>query len=365
MPSATHPLSIAWRWMASRSPRGAEGRRPVPHRRHPARRSPRCRPRFRSRLFRGHDGRGDAARLRHGRARRAGCDTAEGHAEIARRLRTGTLAPRASTGYRRAGGRPPAAGRHAARSPGARDRGFGGPRRTSRFRARRASRSFTTGDELVEPGRADPRSPGEALERLRPCGRARARGLSRLDQPAPPDREDAIASALAAALERHDLLVISGGVSAGPVRLRPRGARSARRARVLPRDLAAAGPPVVVRQGAVRHGGVRPARQPGVRARLPRAICHPGARPTRGASARKAPPRVALARDFASRSASPISCRSRSGTISRVGRWPSRGRPAGPAISSRSPARTASSSCRPDRATILRDSPCRSIAGRP
>ena len=74
---------------------------------------------------------------------------------------------------------------------------------------------LTTGDELVEPGEP-------ILEHQ--VRRSNAYGLSAALVLAGfppstnlqlPDREDAIASALAAALELHDVLVLSGGVSAG------------------------------------------------------------------------------------------------------------------------------------------------------
>jgi molybdopterin molybdotransferase len=74
---------------------------------------------------------------------------------------------------------------------------------------------FTTGDELVEPGEP---ILDHQVRRSNAYGLAAALALSGFPASANrqlPDREDAIASALAAALERHDVLVISGGVSAG------------------------------------------------------------------------------------------------------------------------------------------------------
>jgi molybdopterin molybdotransferase len=74
---------------------------------------------------------------------------------------------------------------------------------------------FTTGDELVEPG-----EPILEHQVRRSNAYGLGAALSLAGFPASvnlqlPDRKDAIASALGAALERHDLLVISGGVSAG------------------------------------------------------------------------------------------------------------------------------------------------------
>ena len=73
----------------------------------------------------------------------------------------------------------------------------------------------TTGDELVEPGMP---ILDHQIRRSNAYGLAAALALAgfapRLDLQLP-DREDAIASALGAALEENDVLVLSGGVSAG------------------------------------------------------------------------------------------------------------------------------------------------------
>ncbi len=74
---------------------------------------------------------------------------------------------------------------------------------------------FTTGDELVEPGEP---ILDHQVRRSNAYGLAAALSLAGFPPSANlhlPDREDAIASALGAALERHDVLVLSGGVSAG------------------------------------------------------------------------------------------------------------------------------------------------------
>jgi molybdopterin molybdotransferase len=74
---------------------------------------------------------------------------------------------------------------------------------------------FTTGDELVEPG-----EPILAHQVRRSNAYGLAAALSLASFPAStnrqlPDREHALGSALGEALERHDVLVLSGGVSAG------------------------------------------------------------------------------------------------------------------------------------------------------
>lgn len=74
---------------------------------------------------------------------------------------------------------------------------------------------ITTGDELVEPG--EPILPHQ-IRRSNAYGLAAALSLAGFPPAANlqlPDREDAIASALRAALAGNDVLVISGGVSAG------------------------------------------------------------------------------------------------------------------------------------------------------
>lgn len=73
----------------------------------------------------------------------------------------------------------------------------------------------TTGDELVEPG---PPILDHQLRRSNAYGLAAAlalAGFAPLDDRHLPDQEQALASSLADALERHDVLVLSGGVSAG------------------------------------------------------------------------------------------------------------------------------------------------------
>lgn len=74
---------------------------------------------------------------------------------------------------------------------------------------------ITTGDELIEPG--EPILPHQ-IRRSNAYGLAAALSLAGFPPAANlqlPDREDAIASALRAALAGNDVLVISGGVSAG------------------------------------------------------------------------------------------------------------------------------------------------------
>jgi molybdopterin molybdotransferase len=87
----------------------------------------------------------------------------------------------------------------------------------ARIPASRAPRIavITTGDELVEPGEP---IEGHQVRRSNAYGLAAALTLAGYPPQADvqlPDREDAIAAALGAALERNDVLVLSGGVSAG------------------------------------------------------------------------------------------------------------------------------------------------------
>jgi len=74
---------------------------------------------------------------------------------------------------------------------------------------------ITTGDELVEPGRP---IAAHQIRRSNAYGLAAALNLGGFP-PAQdlqlPDREESLAAALRAALEAHDVLVLSGGVSAG------------------------------------------------------------------------------------------------------------------------------------------------------
>jgi molybdopterin molybdotransferase len=73
----------------------------------------------------------------------------------------------------------------------------------------------TTGDELVEPGQP---IEGHQVRRSNAYGLAAALTLAGFPPDANlqlPDREDTLATALGAALERRDVLVLSGGVSAG------------------------------------------------------------------------------------------------------------------------------------------------------
>src|SRR5687767_7628869 len=74
---------------------------------------------------------------------------------------------------------------------------------------------LTTGDELVEPG--EPILEHQ-VRRSNAYGLAGALSLAGFAPAANlqlPDREDAISAAPASALEQHDVLVLSGGVSAG------------------------------------------------------------------------------------------------------------------------------------------------------
>ncbi|MFZ9734863.1 MAG: gephyrin-like molybdotransferase Glp [Burkholderiaceae bacterium] len=74
---------------------------------------------------------------------------------------------------------------------------------------------FSSGDELVAPGQ--PLLPGKIYDSNRPMMMALLRGLGVqvTDMGCLPDRLDATRAALAAAAERHDLLMTSGGVSVG------------------------------------------------------------------------------------------------------------------------------------------------------
>ncbi|MFN3481412.1 MAG: gephyrin-like molybdotransferase Glp [Rhabdaerophilum calidifontis] len=75
---------------------------------------------------------------------------------------------------------------------------------------------FSTGDEVVEPG-SGPLPPGAQFDSNRPmlAGLLAARGMEPVDLGILPDNRDAIARALAAAAERCEALVTSGGVSTG------------------------------------------------------------------------------------------------------------------------------------------------------
>ena len=248
----------------------------------------------------------------------------------------------------------------------ARDRRLGGTRRalgvaraTHRRHSRpamnsssRASRSSPTRCGARTPTASPPRSRSRVSRRRPTCTCPTVKDAHHM-------RRFALRSSA------HDVLVLSGGVSAG-------------RFDHVPAVLAALG----VRE--VFHGiAQRPGRPMwfGVGAGGQAVFALPGnpvsvlvclARyviPALGrmvGRARPAPAQVGPGAGIRLREArSPVSCRSRSGTISKDGRWRSRGRPAGPATSSRSPARTASSSCRAGRRRIPRGSRFRSIAGRP
>ena len=293
-------------------------------------------------------------------------DTADGHAELQRR---------AANRYPGATciGRVPMRGRATSccrPARGSRRRSLRSPHRratpNSRFPARRASRSSPPATNSSSRASRSSTTRSGARTRTASLRRFRSRAFAPSANLQLPDREDAIASALRLALERHDVLVLSGGVSAGRFDYVPSGARIARRARGLPRHCAAAGP---ARCGsAVGAAGTAVFALPGnpvsVLVCLARYVipalgrtggpARPGpapGRPGAGFHLREAP-HLFPARHARLRSA-------------RSGRWPSRGRPAGQATSSPSPARTGSSSCRPGRRLMPRDSPCRSIAGRP
>jgi len=157
---------------------------------------------------------------------------------------------------------------------------------------------FTTGDELVEPGKP---ILDHQVRRSNAYGLAAALALAGFPASANqqlPDREDAIASALAAALELHDVLVLSGGVSAGrfdyvPTVLASLGVResfhgiSQRPGRPLWFGTGASGTAVFALPGNPVSVLVCLARYV-----IPALVLLVG-------QARKAPPRVALARDFA------------------------------------------------------------------
>ncbi len=74
---------------------------------------------------------------------------------------------------------------------------------------------LTTGDELVEPGEPILEHQVRRSNAYGLAGALTLAGFGPAENLQLPDREDAIASALGAALERHDVLVLSGGVSAG------------------------------------------------------------------------------------------------------------------------------------------------------
>lgn len=74
---------------------------------------------------------------------------------------------------------------------------------------------LTTGDELVEPGEPILEHQVRRSNAYGLAGALTLAGFAPAANLQLPDREDAISAALAAALEQHDVLVLSGGVSAG------------------------------------------------------------------------------------------------------------------------------------------------------
>ena len=178
-PSAMRRHSTASRWTASRS-RAARDR-PARFRLagHQAAGDARPLPARRCRLYRGHDRRGAAARLRHGRPRREGRDRERPRRANRRRLRAGARRHVHRRGSRCAGGR------RAARRPAP---GSAAPEIAIAASAGRAQLEVSrrpriavvsTGDELVEPGEPILDAPGPALECLWPRRGARARRVSR------------------------------------------------------------------------------------------------------------------------------------------------------------------------------------------
>jgi molybdopterin molybdotransferase len=156
----------------------------------------------------------------------------------------------------------------------------------------------TTGDELVEPG--EPILEHQ-VRRSNAYGLAAALALAGFPPASDlqlPDREDIIASALGAALPRHDVLVLSGGVSAGrfdhvPAVLESLGAR-----RLFHGIAQRPGRPMWFGTGASGSAVFAlPGNPVSVLVCLVRYVV-PALRRLVGASARP-PPRVALAREFA------------------------------------------------------------------
>lgn len=74
---------------------------------------------------------------------------------------------------------------------------------------------LTTGDELVEPGEPILEHQVRRSNAYGLAGALTLAGFAPATNLQLPDREDTITAALGAALERHDVLVLSGGVSAG------------------------------------------------------------------------------------------------------------------------------------------------------
>lgn len=74
---------------------------------------------------------------------------------------------------------------------------------------------LTTGDELVEPGEPILEHQVRRSNAYGLAGALTLAGFAPAANLQLPDREDAISAALAAALSQHDVLVLSGGVSAG------------------------------------------------------------------------------------------------------------------------------------------------------
>lgn len=74
---------------------------------------------------------------------------------------------------------------------------------------------FSTGDEIAEPGSTLPAGAVYDANRFSVAALLRAQGVAVTDLGILPDRREAIAEALAAASQAHDLIVTSGGVSEG------------------------------------------------------------------------------------------------------------------------------------------------------
>ena len=140
----------------------------------------------------------------------------------------------------------------------------------------------STGNELVEPG--DPIETWQ-LRRSNAYGLVaalRRRGFLRVADDHLPDDAAVLPERLREHLQSYDVLILSGGVSMGKFDLVPMALEACGVQAGVPQGGAAPRQALLVRHGADRHGGVRPARQSGLHAGVPGALCHPGDRPGHG-----------------------------------------------------------------------------------
>ena len=135
---------------------------------------------------------------------------------------------------------------------------------------------LSTGNELIEPG--EPVLPHQ-IRRSNVYGiiaALRRHGFQRVADDHVRDDPEEMRARLKLHLDTHDVLILSGGVSMGRFDLVPTPAHRAGRAHGVSQGCAAPRQAPVVRRGAVRAGGVRPARQSGLHAGVPEPLRDPG-----------------------------------------------------------------------------------------